>query len=315
MADTTTTTTEVTEPIALDSTLQKVASALEKMSNQSSDTTAEALAKKGDTLSYADSTLKLLSGETVLSEVTVEAVAPYERKDITSRIGELSAAIASGNPEKYDFREGYYFTGASGYEYILSSYCHFHGQVNNYAVIKDRHWGVIVNTKKTHAWNSSGKTTGGYSASELDAYLQDEVLTNVKSDLTALFGDDWSNHLIANNKLLSNAVDETHYNRFGTASGAASSWTSFNGRYIVAPSEIEIYGSIAWSSSGYDTGEACHPLQAFQRFRFNELLGNIYPWLRDVASASFACYADNRGDARLSTASDAYYVLGLIAIK
>ena len=315
MADTTTTTTEVTEPIALDSTLQKVASALEKMSNQSSDTTAEALAKKGDTLSYADSTLKLLSGETVLSEVTVEAVAPYERKDITSRIGELSAAIASGNPEKYDFREGYYFTGASGYEYILSSYCHFHGQVNNYAVIKDRHWGVIVNTKKTHAWNSSGKTTGGYSASELDAYLQDEVLTNVKSDLTALFGDDWSNHLIANNKLLSNAVDETHYNRFGTASGAASSWTWFNGRYIVAPSEIEIYGSIAWSSSGYDTGEACHPLQAFQRFRFNELLGNIYPWLRDVASASSACNAYDYGIASNSTASVACHVLGLIAIK
>ena len=277
--------------------------------------TTEALAKKGDTLSYADSTLKLLSGETVLSEVTIEAVAPYERKDITSRIGELSAAIASGNPEKYDFREGYYFTGASGYEYILSSYCHFHGQVNSYAVIKDRHWGVIVNTKKTHAWNSSGKTTGGYSASELDAYLQDEVLTNVKSDLTALFGDDWSNHLIANNKLLSNAVDETHYNRFGTASGAASSWTWFNGRYIVAPSEIEIYGSIVWSSSGYDTGEACHPLQAFQRFRFNELLGDNHAWLRDVATASDACLAHNFGIAYPEKASYAFDVLGLIAIK
>lgn len=246
---------------------------------------------------------------------TGEAVAPYERKDITSRIGELSAAIASGNPEKYDFREGYYFNGASKYEYLLSSYCHFHGQVNNGAVIKDRHWGVIVNTKKTHAWNSSGKTTGGYSASELDAYLQDEVLTNVKSDLTALFGDDWSNHLIANNKLLSNAVDETYYNRFGTASGAASSWTWFNGRYIVAPSEIEIYGSIAWSSSGYDTGEACHPLQAFQRFRFNELLGNTSPWLRDVSSASSACLAVYNGVASYPTVSDAWYVLGLIAIK
>lgn len=34
--------------------------------------TADDLAKKGDTLSYADSTLKLLSGETVLSEVTIE---------------------------------------------------------------------------------------------------------------------------------------------------------------------------------------------------------------------------------------------------
>lgn len=254
--------------------------------------------------------------DTYLKKVDApEAVAPYERKDITSRIGELSAAIASGNPEKYDFREGYYFNGASKYEYLLSSYCHFHGQVNNDAVIKDRHWGVIVNTKKTHAWNSSNKTTGGYSASELDAYLQDEVLTNVKSDLTALFGDDWSNHLIANNKLLSNAVDETHYNRFGTASGAASSWTWFNGRYIVAPSEIEIYGSIAWSSSGYDTGEACHPLQAFQRFRFNELLGNIYPWLRDVASASEACNAHSNGFAHYRAVSYAYYVLGLIAIK
>lgn len=270
----------VTKPIALDETLQKLVTAVENT-----------------------------------NRMTVEAVAPYERKDITSRIGELSAAIASGNPEKYDFREGYHFTGASEYEYILSSYCHFHGQVNNNAVIKDRHWGVIVNTKKTHAWNSSGKTTGGYSASELDAYLQDEVLTNVKSDLTALFGDDWSNHLIANNKLLSNAVDETHYNRFGTASGAASSWTWFNGRYIVAPSEIEIYGSIAWSSSGYDTGEACHPLQAFQRFRFNELLGDTYPWLRDVASASDACHVGSHGNAAHSAASNTYCVLGLIAIK
>ena len=310
MADT------ITSPIALDSTLQRVADALEKAnSGNGAYATTEALAKKGDTLSYADSTLKLLSGDTVLSEVTIEAVAPYERKDITSRIGELSAAIASGNPEKYDFREGYYFTGASGYEYILSSYCHFYGYANNYAIIKDRHWGVIVNTKKTHAWNSSGKTTGGYSASELDAYLQDEVLTNVKSDLTALFGDDWSKHLIANDKLLSNAVNETRYNRTGTASGAASSFAWFNGRYIVAPSEIEIYGSIVWSSSCYDTGEACHPLQAFQRFRFSELLGGDFPWLRDVATASDACFVHDRGEAGKNVASYGCTVIGLIAIK
>ena len=75
MADTTTTTTEVTEPIALDSTLQKVASALEKMSNQSSDTTAEALAKKGDALAYDSKTgeLTLKSGDTGLSTVTIKS--------------------------------------------------------------------------------------------------------------------------------------------------------------------------------------------------------------------------------------------------
>ena len=45
--------------------------------------TTEALAKKGDTLSYADSTLKLLSGETVLSEVTIEGGAASIQVKVT----------------------------------------------------------------------------------------------------------------------------------------------------------------------------------------------------------------------------------------
>ena len=45
--------------------------------------TADDLAKKGDTLSYADSTLKLLSGETVLSEVTIEGGAALIQVKVT----------------------------------------------------------------------------------------------------------------------------------------------------------------------------------------------------------------------------------------
>ena len=45
--------------------------------------TADDLAKKGDTLSYADSTLKLLSGETVLSEVTIEGGAASIQVKVT----------------------------------------------------------------------------------------------------------------------------------------------------------------------------------------------------------------------------------------
>ena len=45
--------------------------------------TTEALAKKGDTLSYADSTLKLLSGDTVLSSVTIEGGAASIQVKVT----------------------------------------------------------------------------------------------------------------------------------------------------------------------------------------------------------------------------------------
>ncbi|MEE3416985.1 MAG: hypothetical protein VZR53_16655, partial [Prevotella sp.] len=114
MADTT---VYASKPVALDSTLQRVADALEKwdgtypkasntvvgivkvdgttitvdedgtISAESTDltgyATTEALAKKGDTLSYADSTLKLLSGETVLSEVTIEGGAASIQVKVT----------------------------------------------------------------------------------------------------------------------------------------------------------------------------------------------------------------------------------------
>lgn len=236
----------------------------------------------------------------------------YIRHDITSRIKELPAAIKSGHPELYGFHEGDYFTGASGYTYTLVSYCHIFGAYDNYAVRATRSWRVLVNTHATHAWNSSGKTTGGYSASELDAYLNGDVLTTVKSDITTLMGEDWSKHLLASNRLLSNAINATGYNRLGAASGCSSNFTWFADRYIVAPSEIEMYGSIVWSSSGYDTGEANKPLKAMQKFRFNEILGNIYVWLRDIVSESYAAFANDLGDASVDGAQDASYVVGLI---
>lgn len=74
----------ITEPPILDSTLQNVVTALNEISETKANTVSfdavskqlddvnTNLSKKGDTLSYADSTLKLLSGETVLSEVTIE---------------------------------------------------------------------------------------------------------------------------------------------------------------------------------------------------------------------------------------------------
>ena len=244
----------------------------------------------------------------ILAEYT-KRHAGYKRKDITSRISELKTAIASGDPEAYGFHEGDYFTGASGYVYILADYDHWYGAYGNQAVVSTRHWGVIVNTKKTHAWNASGKTTGGYVASDLHAYLTGEVLTNVKSDMSAL-----GLSLISSNRLYSTAITETQVNRYGTASGGASSWSWSNSQIIAAPTEAEIYGHIAWSSSGFDTGEGYKPLRAFQIFRPNELLGNIYCWLRDIISTSAAAIVNGDGLATRNGVTYARYVLGLIGV-
>ena len=64
--------------------------------------TTEALAKKGDTLSYADSTLKLLSGETVLSEVTIEGGAASIQVKVTFDEAFKGAAYTiTGGGESY----------------------------------------------------------------------------------------------------------------------------------------------------------------------------------------------------------------------
>ena len=60
-------------------------------------------------------------------------------------------------------------------------------------------------------------------------------------------------------------------------------------------SEIEVYGSIVWSSSGYDAGDANHQ---FELFRFSKSAVNdrsAYYWLKDAASSSHFCYCYSNG--------------------
>ena len=94
--------------------------------------------------------------------------------------------------------------------------------------------------------------------------------------------------------------------------GCSSSWAWYANQKICALSEIQVYGSIVWSSSGYDTGEACRQLDVFRVYNMNEIFEGRYPWLRDVASASGACFVSDLGSAHASPASNAYFVAALI---
>lgn len=221
------------------------------------------------------------------------------RKDITSLVqdGTLETAIAEQNLEKYGINIGDYFTGASGYRYTIAHKDPFYGGYDSYSVVSTHHIGIVVGTKTTAQWNTSDSTSTGYSGSNLKTYLTGTVLNNVRSDIAALTGDSYTAHILTHQKLYTTANEN---------------WSWSTDQSIAALSEIQIYGSKVWSLNGYQDGEACIPLEVFQKFRYNEILGNQSVWLRNIQSSSSVCGAGIYGYAYFTSASNTLGVAGLI---
>ena len=222
----------------------------------------------------------------------------------------LKQAVADQNLEKYGLKVGDYKT-INGHDYVIAGLNPMKGPSTPYRV-NVNHVGLIVIPHTTQAWNASGNTyTGadsrgaGYKNSDLHYYLKNTILPLVETDLGAA-------NLLAHYKLLSNAVNQNGVNRYGEATGCSSGWDWEADCKICALSEIQVYGSVVWSSSGFDTGEACRQLDVFRHFNHTEIFGGEYPWLRDVVSASYAAYAYIDGGASNITASGALYVAALI---
>ena len=222
----------------------------------------------------------------------------------------LKQAVADQNLEKYGLKVGDYKT-INGHDYVIAGLNPMKGTSTPYRLTAN-HVGLIVIPHTTQAWNASGNTyTGadsrgaGYANSDLHYYLVNTLLPLVKTDLGAA-------NLLAHSKLLSNAVNQNGINRYGEATGCSSGWGWVADQYISALSEVQVYGSTVWSSSGYDTGEACRQLDVFRHYNHTEIFGGEYPWLRDVVSASHAANADNYGHANYSPASTARCVAALI---
>ena len=222
----------------------------------------------------------------------------------------LKQAVADQNLEKYGLKVGDQKT-INGHTYVIAGLNPMKGTSTPYRVTAN-HVGLIVIPHTTQAWNASGNTyTGaggrgaGYANSDLHYYLVNTVLPMCKTDIG-------SGNLIAHSKLLGNAVNTGGYNKMGSASGCTSSWGWVSNQYISALSEVQVYGSTIWSSSGFDTGEACRQLDVFRVYNHTEIFGGESPWLRDVISASYAAYANYTGNANYYTASSASYVAALI---
>lgn len=154
--------------------------------------------------------------------------------------------------------------------------------------------------------NATDTTEGGYKASEMNTLVLGEVTSTgstaadatINQQLYAEFGS----HLKTTRELVSNAINATGYNRFGSATGCASGWEWISAQAILM-SEIEVYGSIAWSSAGYDTGNANRQLPLFAFSKQAQNNRSAYWWLKDIASAARFCVASNSGSAYCSGAS------------
>ena len=219
-------------------------------------------------------------------------------------LSDLSAAVADGDYAARDIDVGDFYVGESGYTYIFAGDNPLKGTYSY--TITANHAGLIADTHTTSKWNDTATTEGGYISSKLHEYLVNTVLPKVKTDLG-------ETHLIAHWKLYSNSINATGYNRYGTATGCSNNWAWSTDQYISALTEMQVYGGTVWSSSGYDIGEADQRLEVFRRFKHTEIFENEYPWLRDVASATDACYAGSSGISFNNGASIANYVAGLIA--
>ena len=154
--------------------------------------------------------------------------------------------------------------------------------------------------------NATNDTTGGYKASEMNTLVLGDVVSagstaadaTINQQLYAEFGA----HLKTTRELVSNAINATGYNRFGSATGCASGWEWISAQAILM-SEVEAYGSIAWSSSGYDTGNANRQLPLFAFSKQAQNNHTAWYWLKDIASAAHFCGASDYGSSSCSDAS------------
>lgn len=174
------------------------------------------------------------------------------------------------------------------------------------------HVGLIVIPHTTQAWNASGNTyTGansrgaGYKNSDLHYYLKNTILPLVKTDLG-------SENLLGCSRLLTNKFNQGGNNRIGGNTGCANGWDWDSDCKISALSEVQVYGSIVWSSSGFDTGEANQQLEVFSKYKYTDIFGNEYPWLRDIVSQTYASSADYGGNAHYIEVSSTRSVAALI---
>ena len=153
---------------------------------------------------------------------------------------------------------------------------------------------------------SPDTTANGYAGCEMNTTTIGAVASSGSTSSTATINQqlyaEFGAHLKTVRELVTNSINSSGYNRFGSATGCSNNWAWVSVQAILM-SEAEVYGTTVWSSSGYDTGTAVRQLALFQQSEVARNNRSGYYWLKDVASAAYFCLASNYGAANCTHAS------------
>lgn len=283
--------------------------------------TREENPKNGAIMIWDKNTNRLVSGKTPSD--MVDANLRFEYKDITAEFnaGTVSQDIANNDFSKYSlgnyikktitipaYKNGTIEVPATTVT-VRIVFAHFNlfyiGTLpdpytnDSYANVITPHVACIICDLPYCAMNSLDTTVDGYFGSYMHGtFLTERILTAL-----AGVGITKTDHLLSHQKLLTTSINSTGNNRIGEASGCSNKWEWKLNQFISLMSEVQLYGSTIWSSSGFDTGEAYEKLALFNLIKPNKLFGNKSIWLRDVASATYFAYLFSGGIANRGLAS------------
>ena len=142
------------------------------------------------------------------------------------------------------------------------------------------HHAVIVPDEAltTSKMNASNTSENGYLGSDMVKNVLGTVLTDYIEPI-------FSTHILEYRSMLTNKINSTGYNRLGTATGCSSGW-EWATRKLDLMSEVEVYGSQNWSSSGYDSGSNNAQLPLFKLApEFISNKHNGWYWLSSIVTA------------------------------
>ncbi len=245
----------------------------------------------------------------------------YRGKDITSYLedGQLFSMIKSGKFD--DIYVGDYMisqtkdASENNIVWLIADLDNYLGVGDQNNGLQQHHATIIpAYMLEQDRMNPTKSTKAGASeipgAEDLAGYMGSEMYQKTLETIynKYIYPDfvDGENHVIEYRNLVSYKVDENRSNMYGQITGASSDW-KWDSRKLDLMSEVNVYGSTIWSSSGYDIGADNRQYAIFQLRPelINQDLSGIsgvairryWYWLKAVTGSMSFAYVNHYGDA------------------
>lgn len=155
----------------------------------------------------------------------------------------------------------------------------------------------------TAKMNLTNTTAGGYYGSDMHQITLPCYAKSLKSAL--------NNHLLSHKTWLTTTVNTSTPSMGGAGMTGATSASEWETTELQLMNEVQVYGTMVWSSSAYDVGVDNRQLPVF-KFINPVHFGRFPFWLRSVVSSTIFATCLTYGAATYSGASSEFYVRPMI---